>query len=266
MPLHWYIDKENMINEDDNDEIKAKKVLNHTLCASKKPYFFAYNYQSLKTEYDELMAGINSKLINMFQKTFKEMQNSTNLTEIEQKMFDLCCRKINLDLSPSTMNKICWAVEDKFDGVDLFKDVVFDYSLYKSNVKYEDIIYVQIKDLCKDYLKKIRQVNKNRAFENQDDLDYAADKEQLFSMLTEECEKICSNEKELCDILLDLCYKDGINTSIVWTICPDVIINNMLEKHNFTFTYPYKTPNGSIQCCGNTFEQKTIKIGDDQDD
>lgn len=266
MPLCWYIDKENVISEDDNDEIRAKKQLNHELCASKKPYFFAYNYQSLKTEYDELMAGINSKLINMYQKTFKEMQNSANLTENEQKMLDLCRKKINLDLSPSTMNKICWAVEDKFDGVDLFKDVEFDYSLYKSGIEYEDITYVQIKDMCKDYLKKIRQVNKSRAVENQDELDYAADKEQLFSMLTEECEKVCSSEKELCEILLDLCYKDGINTSVVWTICPDVIVNNLLEKHNYTLFYPLKSDDGNILCCGNTFVQKTIQIGVDEDD
>jgi len=266
MPLHWYIDKENMIHEEDNEEIRAKKELNHILCASKKPYFFAYNYQSLKTEYDELMAGINSKLINMFQKTFKEMQKSTNLTETEQKMLDLCVKKINLDLSPSTMNKICWAVEDKFDGVDLFKDVIFDYSLYKSNIRYDDITYVQIKDLCKDYLKKIRQINKRRAFDNQDDLNYAADKEQLFTMLAEECAKICPNEKELCEILLDLCYNDGINTSVVWNISSEVIINNMLAKHDSTLSYPLKTPNGDIQCCGNTFIQKTIKIGVDKDD
>lgn len=266
MPLHWYIDKENIIHEDDDVEIKAKKELNHILCASKKPYFFAYNYQSLKTEYDELMAGINSKLINMFQKTFKEMKNSTNLTEIEQQMLDLCTKKINLDLSPSTMNKICWAVEDKFDGVDLFKDVVFDYSLYKSNARYDDITYVQIKDVCKEYLKKIRQINKSRAVENQDCLDYAADKEQLFSMLAEKCETICPNEKELCDILLDLCYQDGINTSVVWTICSETIINNMLEKYNYTLSYPYNDINGNIQCCGNTFVEKIIKIGVDKDD
>ena len=194
------------------------------------------------------------------------MQNSTNLTENEQKMLDLCRKKINLDLSPSTMNKICWAVEDKFDGVDLFKDVEFDYSVYKSGIEYEDITYVQIKDLCKDYLKKIRQVNKSRAVENQDELDYAADKEQLFSMLTEECEKVCSNEKELCEILLDLCYGDGINTSVVWTICPDVIVNNLLEKHNSTLSYPLKSDVGNILCCGNTFIQKTIQIGVDEDD
>ena len=122
---------------------------------------------------------------------------------------------------------------------------------------------MQIKDLCKDYLKKIRQINKGRVFENQDDLNYAADKEQLFTMLAEECEKICSNEKELCEILLDLCYRDGINTSVVWAICPEVIINNMLEKNNHTILYPFKSSTGDIKCCGSTFVQKTIKIGVD---
>lgn len=266
MPLHWYIDKENMINDGDNDEIRAKKALNHLLCASKKPYFFAYNYQSLKAEYDELMAGINSKLINMFQKTFKEMQNSTNLTESEQKMFDLCARKINLDLSPSTMNKICWAVEDNFDGVDLFKDVEFDYSIYRSDVSYTQIMYNQIKDICKDYLKKSRQINKKRAVDNQSDSEYCADKEQMIASLIEECEKVCPNEKELCNILLDLCYSGGLNKNIVWNICSNVIVDNLLAKNNNQLTYPAKSINGEFECCGYSFVNKTIEIGVDKYD
>ena len=266
MPLHWYIDKENVIKEEDNDEIRAKKALNHLLCASKKPYFFAYNYQSLKAEYDEIMQNINSKLVNMFKKTYKEMKNSTNLTENEQKMLDLCTKRINLDLSPSTMNRICWAVEDNFDGVDLFNDVDFDYSIYKSNVDYSIITYNQIKDLCKDYLKKLRQINKKRVIEDQDDEEYYADKEQMIMLLSEKCEEVCSNNKELCDILLDLCYIDGLNKNIAWNICSNTIVDNLLEKNNFLLTYPEKSSNGDFDCCGYSFINKTIKIGDDNND
>ena len=266
MPLHWYIDKENVIKEEDNDEIRAKKALNHLLCASKKPYFFAYNYQSLKAEYDEIMQNINSKLVNMFKKTYKEMKNSTNLTENEQKMLDLCTKRINLDLSPSTMNRICWAVEDNFDGVDLFNDVNFDYSIYKSNVDYSIITYNQIRDLCEDYLKKLRQINKKRVIEEQDDEEYYSDKEQMIMLLSEKCEEICSNNKELCDILLDLCYIEGLNKNIVWNICSNTIVDNLLEKNNFLLTYPEKSSNGDFDCCGYSFINKTIKIGDDNND
>ena len=266
MPLHWYIDKENVIKEEDNDEIRAKKALNHLLCASKKPYFFAYNYQSLKAEYDEIMQNINSKLVNMFKKTYKEMKNSTNLTENEQKMLNLCAKRINLDLSPSTMNRICLAVEDNFDGVDLFNDVDFDYSIYKSNVDYSIITYNQIKDLCKDYLQKLRQINKKRVIEDQDDEEYYADKEQMIMLLSEKCEEVCSNNKELCDILLDLCYIEGLNKNIVWNICSNTIVDNLLEKNNFLLTYPEKSSNGDFDCCGYSFINKTIKIGDDNND
>ena len=266
MPLSWYILGENMPKEGDSEEILAQKELNYKLCAAKKPYFFSYNYQSLKAEYDELMAGINSKLINMYQKTFKEMQNSTNLTEDEQKIFDLCFKKINLDMSPSTMNKICWAVEENFDGVDLFKDVEFDYSIYKSDTEYSLIIYNQIHCVCKDYLKKSRQINKKRAVDDQDDTKYVADKEQLLTSLIQECEQICTNEKELCNILVDLCYKDGLNKNIVWGVCGQTIISNLLDKHNNTLTYPYKDINGEFECCGNRFTNKTIKIGVDDND
>lgn len=266
MPIHWYIDKTNVIHDEDNDEIRAKKELNHILCASKKPYFFAYNYQSLKAEYDELMAGINSKLINMFQKTFKEMQNSTNLTETEQKILDLCYKKIKLDLSPSTMNKICWAVEDNFDRVDLFKDVEFDYSVYKSDVEYSSIIYNQIKDVCKEYLKKIRQMNKKRAIDEQSDEEYYSDKEQILLMLSEECAKICPNAKELCNILLDLCYSDNLSKNIVWNVCSSTIVENLLEKNNYKLIYPARSNDGEFVCCGCSFTNKTIEIGVDTND
>ena len=48
----------------------------------------------------------------------------------------------------------------------------------------------------------------------------------------EKCVEICPNEYELCDILIDLCYKSRNNKEIVWFICGDVIIKNLLKNNN----------------------------------
>ena len=73
---------------------------------------------------------------------------------------------------------------------------------------------------------------------------------------------ICSNEQELCDIVLDLCYKtDGLK-QFAWDIAGDIIIENLLIRNNYTITYP--------ECVGNEFEfggkmftMQTIKLEDE---
>ena len=48
MPKSWYIRAENRINEDDSEEEIERKKFYQPICADKKPYFFIYNYPSLK--------------------------------------------------------------------------------------------------------------------------------------------------------------------------------------------------------------------------
>ena len=52
------------------------------------------------------------------------------------------------------------------------------------------------------------------------------------------CEAICPNEKELCDIVIDLCYSSEKSKQFAWDICGKTIINNLLEKNNYMIHYP----------------------------
>lgn len=59
MPKSWYDYHANKIDEvNDSDEEKERKRLYQRICAHKKPYFFSFNYLSLKTEYDKYMANV----------------------------------------------------------------------------------------------------------------------------------------------------------------------------------------------------------------
>jgi hypothetical protein len=64
------------------------------------------------------------------------------------------------------MNRICWAIEDEFDGVDLFDNVDFDYSNYKSNIEYAVEDYELIKAKCNIYKQKKREINKKKFVHN----------------------------------------------------------------------------------------------------
>lgn len=255
MPKEWYVYGANRVKDDDEPETIEHKHLNQRICAYKKPYFFGYNYPSLKVEYDQQIKEINSKLISMFGKTLSEMQESDNLTQEELEILDSYVRKLCLDLSPSTMNRICWAIEDSFDQHDYFKDVEFDFQIYKSGVSYTIKEYEAVKQQCIRYLGLISNLNKQNALANGVDV---YDKDQLLLSLEKECFQICSSEKKMCDILIDLCYGDGFNKGIVWNLCGDVIISNLLKRYGYTLTYPACTNNGKFVCCGKAFTPKTI--------
>ena len=57
----------------------------------------------------------------------------------------------------------------------------------------------------------------------------------------QECVKACPNEKELCDIVVDLCYSSPRSRQFAWDICGDIIIENLLDKNDRLIHYPVRT-------------------------
>lgn len=262
MPKSWYIFSENIIKDDDSDEIKAQKTLNQRLCAAKKPYFFGYNYTTLKQEYDTYVRDTDEHIQSITGKNIRDLlKNDGNLPENEQKILDFYKKRLPLDVSPSTMNRICWAVEDQFDGVDIFENVNFDYSIYKSGIEYSSDDYALIKLKCEAYRQKKREINKKRFVDNEHEDECVADQiMKLNADLEEECFSICPNEQVLCEILLDICYRDGIDVSIVWNLCGDTIVDKLASKSG-VYNYPEQDINGDFDFGGLKFTMKSIPVG-----
>ena len=257
MPKEWYDYRSNFIKDGDSEEVKAKKRFNQRICAFKKPYFFGYNYPSLKAEYDKQMAEINSNLKSMFCQTYEEMKRSNTLTDVEEATLNAYSAKINLDLSPSTMNRICWAIEREFDRSQPHEEFDnFNYQVYKSDTDYSYHNFIAVMKECQQYETQLININKETACGVSADLD----KTQLVEMLHAKCSAACPNEKELCDILLDLCYGGALNKSVVWTLCGNVIVDNLLAKNNMQMTYPIRSDEGYL-CCGARFKDRTIIVG-----
>ena len=53
-----------------------------------------------------------------------------------------------------------------------------------------------------------------------------------------ECFKICNNEEQLCNIVLDLCYQKNTSKQFAWDVCGDLIIQRLLQKNNYIINYP----------------------------
>ena len=264
MPKSWYIFSENVIKNDDSDEIKAQKMLNQRLCAAKKPYFFGYNYTTLKQEYDTFVRDTDEHIQSVTGKSMRYLlKNDGNLPENEQKILEFYKKRLPLDVSPSTMNRICWAIEDEFDGPDSCASVEFDYSIYKSGIEYSKEDYALVKLKCEAYRQKKREINKKRFVEHEDTEESITDQiMKLNADLEEDCFSVCSNEQMLCEILLDICYKDCIDVNIVWNMCGDTIVNKLVQK-SCKYSYPEQNENGEFSYGGVRFSMKEIVVGGD---
>ena len=267
MPKNWYIFSENIIKDGDSDEIIALKTINQTLCAEKKPYFFGYNYATLKQEYDAFVRDTDDHIQSITGKSIRYLlKNDGNLPENEQKILEFYKKRLPLDVSPSTMNRICWAIEDEFDGVDLFENVDFDYSIYKNHIEYSKEDYELIKLKCESYKQKKREINKKKFVECEDEEESISDQiMKLNTDLEENCFSICPNEHVLCEILLDVCYRDGFDTSIVWNLCGDTIVDKLVKKSK-SYCYPEQDSNGEFSYSGVTFTMRNVLVGGETND
>lgn len=271
MNPEWYVWSANKIDyENDSDEEIERKKFNQSICAHKKPYFFQYNYLSLKRDYDKYIKISNENAISIYKKTLDDMLHSKNLTEEEQKFIDNYKRKLPLDESPSVMNKICWAVEKATDGLNFYNSS--DYSCYNlsSGVMYNKEIYDVIKVICDNYRSSIKKESKNILTKNENSSEFMQNTAEVLDYYIKEMHVQCPNEEVLCDILIDLCYgntkKEKYSQEILWAACGNVIIDRLLKSHNYKMRYPVKSDNPDFICCGTGFIMQEIIYRDGDDD
>ena len=87
----------------------------------------------------------------------------------------------------------------------------------------------------------------------------------LNAELEESSFSICPNEHVLCEILLDICYKDSIDVNIVWNLCGDIIVNKLVAK-SCMYSYPEQDDNGEFSYGGTRFTMKNVAVGGEVSD
>ena len=266
MPKEWHSYAANVIKPDDSEEIQEQKLFNQGICANKKPYFFMYNYDSERINYKKFIEEVNSKSISLYGISFEDMLKLDNLDGDMDRFVQYCLVKCPIDMSPSTMNRICWKIEKEFGENFSCNDVEFDYEIYKSKNDVSKTSYFEIKSLCEKYLLDLKALNGRKVNGNEERKILLEDKDRLLEVLIEDVTSACSSSESLCDMLLDICYGEKMSRSIVWDICGDQIIKNMLEKNSYMLTYPEKCDNAEFWCGGVKFVNKTIRVGGELDE
>lgn len=271
MNPEWYVWSANKIDYDNDsaEEIERKKF-NQKICAHKKPYFFQYNYLSLKRDYDKYVKTAKENAISIYKKTLDDMLQSDNLNDEEQKFIENYKKRLPLDISPSVMNRICWAVERETNDLNFFNSSNYScYDLY-TGVPYNKEIYDIVKLICNNYRDSIKKESKNILTKNESSAEFTQNTSDVLEYYIKEMHIQCPNEEVLCDILIDLCYnnekKDKYSKEILWAACGNVIVDRLLKSHNYKMRYPMKSDNPDFICCGTGFKMQEIICKDGEED
>lgn len=263
MPKYWYslrdIKKAEGIN----------KELNEKIVAAYKPYFMIYVYPHLKQTYGQYEKNSNKKAIRTFRKykigsvddlekyepKTQEMVDFLYYYELKKKVGDNSC----------VVNRICDVFEAKYPNYSAIKNIgeSFDYTILKCGVEYMKKDYDELFKLLQEYRHEYDSYREQARYRKNEDDNNVYSQEDFINRFKMRSLSICSNEQELCDIVLDLCYKtDGLK-QFAWDIAGDTIIENLLKRNNYTITYPECTGN-EFEFGGNMFTMQTIKLEGDE--
>lgn len=263
MPKGWY-DRSAAKGDSGDDEETVR--LNLQIVADKKPYFMRYIYPTLMRKYNTYISNTNKKTIREFRITMDELlerERSGDLSEQETEFLHYYRAKMPVGVHDCVMNKICRRFEDEFDGYIARhnSDEEFDYRIMKSGVEYSQTQYNAIMKLYEAYNRRIQDHMQYTKRERIDEDEHINLRFVMVQDFRRECQAVCSNKEQLCDILLDICYQKEGSKQFVWDIAGDDIVNALLRNNGGFISFPIRSNDGEITFGGERFTFTTKQIG-----
>jgi len=253
LPKEWY------------DYFTAKDTVNKdfniSILTDKKPYFFIHNYPYVKKKYNNYISNTNKNCLMRFGIDVQEMTVKEDRNEEEEKFLQYYSRKMPVFLNKSTMNRICWRIESEFNGCKSKKEIVkFDYKRLMSGDVVQNKTYNSIKTLYEEYTARVRQYSQTFST-NKSNKEEKQNTRNIFKKdFKDRSHEICSNKEDLCNIIVDLCYKNNFSKQFAWDVCGKSIIENILVKNNYNISYPVKDLEGNIRYGGELFSMYTENL------
>ncbi len=237
VPKHWYSYKELKIKDSDSEEIKEWKSKQQKYASFKKPYFFIYNYSHIMSRYKTYIKNNNTNSLIRFGLTVDELRIKQDKTKDEECFLYYYDLMIPVSLQKSTMNKMCWKLENRLSGIkDLSGKNDFNREILKSDCKYSKATYKKVNEVYLQYKLAVKQYNATCGNIKKEE---KQEKRRVFrERFIKEVYGVCSNSDTLCNILIDMCYTNNESKQFVWDVCGDVIIKNLLLRNNNKVKYP----------------------------
>ena len=222
MPKYWY---EHTACEDDFEQ---------NICANKKPYFMIYIYPELKKRYKDYIIKFNTQAQSLFNKNLKDILSQPILNDKEKDFVFYYRKNIPVNISNSTMNKICFHIEDEFRGYvcKLKQDNNFDYTFMKSGRKCFNEHRQQIEQIYQEYLLETKSFKHNKAYKRYDKDEIVGAMELFKDEFKERIFNLGYSDEEVLDIVLDVCYSNNRSKQFCWDVVGDKIIDRIRGEKN----------------------------------
>ena len=265
VPNEWLDARKFKIEDGDDDATIIDKQINANIAAEIKPWFFIYRYSHLKTELDKYIKSVKSNCKIRFGKSLDDLYAEENKSEEELLFIYNYEKYMPISRAPSTMNKICWKIEDAFQTTDVLPNVKFDCSILKSESEYSTEDYEAIKRLYNEYNDNmqlfLKGAKKNDTQKEERDTFVA----QMIEEFSNSCYAICPDGETLANIIVDVCYTTNKNKSFAWEVAGEEIFYNVLKNNGYTLNIPVKDDAGDIEFGGQRFSLLTAQIGGEVD-
>ena len=262
MPRHWY-DLHANNQEAENAGIPPAEYIGTRLLADRKPYFMRYNYPDLMKQFNTYVKNASVKCVREFRMELKDLLALPADRLTDQQIDFIAYYKSRLPVGDHdcVMNRICRLFEQEFDKYTSKHpaDVPFDYRILQSGAGYTYYQKRAIEKLYEEYIKQLERFRQEAGTSTTTD-EYVAHKDFMLRELRVNCFEVCSDAKVLCDILVDVCYQSHKSKQLVWDLCGDELIENLLEKNNWMIKYPEKDPDGDVEYSGLRFSIKTKEV------
>lgn len=251
MPKSWYdIHAVHQIEDKDQQE------LYHSILAEKKPYFMRYIYSDLMQEYNSHISSAARQLERVRRKNITELLSAPDDELTDEERLFLKYYRINMPVSLGNcvMNRICRRFEKEFNGYLSRRPAAdFDPAIYGSGTERPEEQAAKIKECVDKYTETLAE-NMSDAYSNMYSEDEVApERVHLIEEFAAACREVEPDEAALCDLLLEVCYRKESTKHLVWEICGDQIIRNMLGRNGGVLTYPQQDDEGDIEFRGERF-------------
>ena len=238
-------------------EDEAKQRFYRSIVADRKPYFMRYIYPDLMKDYKNYIRKTDGAALREFKMTVAELQALpySDLTDRQKDFLRYYDIGMPVGMGNCVMNKICRRIEEEFDGYvgRYSENADFDPALMKGDAVYTQYQYYALKNLYGEYTSKQRRFVLYAKTNSVDDDEMVASMNALFSEFVRQCHEICQNDTALCNMLIDMLYKKSSTKRLLWMMCGDTIIENLLDKNDRMMLVPVQADGGEIEYGGERY-------------
>lgn len=215
MPKSWY-----------NLSACKKDEKLRSLCANKKPYFMIYIYDELKRKYKKFIKERESKCMTLYNCTLDELKKKEFLNDEQLEFLKWNDILVPVGIGPCCMNKICWYIEDQFNGykASLIANSDFDYSVLKVKRRCTEEHREQLRELEKQYCECVEEYKRLKSIGHEEANN---GRHSLYEKFNAAAKEICPNDEERLNIILDITYGYKGNRQFCWDTIGELICKRL---------------------------------------